>query len=236
MKALPLPQLLAEARQMTIFDHFTYYSSGGHLTSVLNNSGTATAGDSAGGRLSLTSSGGSPALNDESYVKSTNQLFLFAASKPLLFESKVQFSEANTNKANIVAGFMSGVAAGAMQNGSAGPKTSFSGAVIYKIGNGTVWRFMTSMGSTQTDAVSQHTAGGSADQTLTIECNPVSSTLIECVPFLNGVQFLDANNKPIKQTITLNSPAQMNAFFGVKTGSSSLETLVADYLAATQLV
>src|SRR5579864_2202641 len=106
MKALPLSYFLQDIRQFKVDDDFDNYLSGGKWTSTIANSGTVTAGDVAGGRLAIVSSGGSPALNDETYVKTTKQPFLLATSKPALWETRIQFTEANTNKANIICGFM----------------------------------------------------------------------------------------------------------------------------------
>ena len=63
---------------------------------------TRSAGDGAGGILTLSCVDST--LNREVYVKQTNQLFAFTAQKPWEVEAFLQYTEANTNEANIAFG------------------------------------------------------------------------------------------------------------------------------------
>ena len=65
---------------------------------------------------------------------------------------------------------------------------SFSGAVIYKVDGGTVWKFVTSIGTTNTVSTSVTTAGGSAYQRLAIKIVPNSSTTALAYPIVDGKQ------------------------------------------------
>jgi len=227
-KLVDLLDSLKYRRTFGFMDDFDAYSSGGRWTSVLNNSGTATVGDVTGGVLSLTASGGSPALNDESYLRSTNAIFLFNANKPIVFEAAIQFTEANVNNANIIVGLMNGVAAGALVNGSAGPKTSYSGMTFFKQGGTNVWSCQTSLGSSQATLATPTAAGGSSFHTLTGQWQPINTTQAEGRFFIDGL--LVAN-----QLFTFTGGVQMQLMAGVKNGSSSKETLLLDYLAGYQL-
>lgn len=203
--------------------------------SVLTDHGNASISDAAGGVLSITPSDATAGDNDEAYVMLAQETFLLAASKPLLFEAYVQFSEANTDDANILAGFMDAVGANALVDNGAGPKTTFSGAVLCKVDGGTKWVFVTSVSTTQTSTTSTTTAGGSSYQRLRIEITPISSTEAEARPFVDGVQLLQTNGIPIMHRITYTGATEMQAAVGVKNGGTNAETLLVDYLAAFQL-
>ncbi|HVI05016.1 MAG TPA: hypothetical protein VM711_02855 [Sphingomicrobium sp.] len=227
-------------RTMLLFDDFQEYisgaSNGSGWTSVLKSTGTAAVGDGFGGILTVTSAA---TLNDDNYVKGSHQIFGFAQNKPFMAECYLQYSEANTNKANVVFGFMSGVAAGAMQDTTGEPKTSFSGAVIYKVPGGTQWKTASSVGTTQTVNQSDTTAGGSAYTRLLIQVLPVSSTLAEVTYFVDGVQLKTSGGRPgqtkIKDQLTYTGSLAFSIFFGIKPGSGTGEVLNVDYCGAELL-
>src|SRR5437764_12404517 len=126
-KLIDLLDQLKHRRTFGFMDDFDSYTPAERWTSELSHAGSIAVADGVGGTLTLTASGGSVAANDESYAHTTSALFQFAANKPLLFEAAVQFNEANGNEANILIGLMDGVAAGALADGNAGPKASYSG-------------------------------------------------------------------------------------------------------------
>jgi hypothetical protein len=176
--------------------------------------------------------------NDEAYVESANEVFKFAADKPLLFESRVQFTEANTDDANVLVGLMDAVGANSLQDNGAGPPASYSGAVFFKVDGGTVWQTETSNSTTQTTneltaanvnnlAKRAVTAGGAAYQTLRIECMPYSATNAYVSFFVDGV--LCAQHDYI-----FTSATEMQIVFGVKNGGANNETLNVDYVSCTQ--
>lgn len=234
-KLLDMPQALKERRQFGFFDDMLWYVTVHLWTTTVSDSGTIAGGDAAGGIVTLTPSDGTVGDNDEAYLQTTKELFLIAADKPILFEALIKFVEANTDDANVAAGLADAPIANTLVDNGAGLKTSFSGAVIYKVDGGTVWKFVTSNGATQTISTSTTTAGGSAYQRLRIEINPISSLACEAIPYVDGVQLADSNGKPIKHTILFASATEMAAFVGVKNGDTNLETLLVDYIAAWQL-
>ncbi len=227
-KLIDLLDQLKHRRTFGFMDDFDSYTDGERWTEVLANSGTATVGDAAGGILALAASDNTAAANDESYVHSTSALFKFAANKPLLFEAAVQFTEANTDDANILVGLMDGIAAGALANSNAGPKTSYSGMVFYKAGNTSVWSCQTSVGGTQNTTVTSKAAGGAAYQTLTGQWQPISATQAEAAFFIDGLLVA-------RQLFTFTGAVEMQLAVGVKNGGAHGEMLSVDYLAAYQL-
>ena len=233
-----LTQLLLTRNQFSITDDFTRDVDSADWVTTLTDTGTASVGDAAGGILAIVPSDGTVADNDEAYVESANEVFKFAADKPLLFEAKVQFTEANTDDANVLVGLMDAVAANALVDDGAGPKSSYSGAVFFKVDGSTVWQAETSNSTTQTTtelsasnvnnlAKRAVTAGGAAYQTLRIEYMPYSATNAYVSFFVDGV--LCAQHDYI-----FTSATEMQIVFGVKNGGANNETLSVDYVSCTQ--
>lgn len=247
-KLLEIRDELLLRREHGLFDDFYWYISPHMWTSFVADSGSgvalASTTTNTGGVLSLTPG---TTDNNECAVSTTNKPFLFLNERPLLFEAAIQYAEANTSAMNAFVGFSSVLGtANMLLDDGAGPAASFSGAGIFKVDGGTVWKFVTSLGTTQTITTSQHTAGGSAYQTLRVEVRQGSSGAsgLEAIPWLgtgtpSGAttwqQMLDANNKPIKHAITYTSAVNMQAGVYVKEGSTSAETMLVDYIGAYQL-
>lgn len=252
MKLLEFPDALILRRVHGFFDDFEWYISPHRWTSLSADAGVtapveASTTTAIGGVLTM-STGATD--NNEVAFATTNKVFLLANEKPLIFETCIQFTEANTDDANVCVGFSSVMnTANMLADDGAGPVTTFDGAVIYKVdsgANGTKWQFCTSLGTAQTITTSQHTAGGSSFQTLRIEIRQGSSgsSGLEAVPFLGAgkpgavtswTQFLDANGKPIKHGLGYTSGVAMQAGNYLKAGGANSETLLTDYIAAYQL-
>ena len=229
------PQALAERDQYGFFDDFHWYVTAHLFTTVASDSGTVSVSDAVRGVVALVASDGTVADNDETYVRSTTELFRFLAGKPLYAEARVQFTEASTDDANVFFGFADAVSADTLVDNGGGLKASFSGACIYKVDGETAWRCITSNGSSRTVTQSAHTAGGSAYQQLRIEARDVDGTSCEVTFFLDGQPMLDATSRrPIKHTVAITSATEMHVGAGVKNGGANLETLNIDYIAAYQ--
>ena len=236
MRLLTHPRALVEKDQIGVFDDFLWFVTAHQWTSVLTDTGTAAVGDSANGIVVLTPSDGTVADNDEAYLKSTAEVFKFATQRAIYGECLLQFTEANTDDANVFFGFLDNIAANTIVDDGAGLKTSFSGAAIYKVDGGTVWRCVTSNGSSQSVTISTKTAGGSSYQRLRIELREVDGTNMEVTFFVDDQPLLDSNyRRPIKHNVAIASATEMQVGCGVKNGSTNLETLNVDYIAAYQL-
>lgn len=213
------------------FDDFDWYISPHLWTSLAADSGTSVAW-SAGSSVLVTAGSTD---NNEAAIITTNAAFTMADGKPILGESLFTFTQAATNAANIFFGFSSALAANMMVDDGAGPATNFSGFGIFCVDGGTVWKTISSLGTTQTIKTSTTTAGNASPQVLRVEFRPVSSTLGEITYRCNGQHLLDSNNIRIKDTITYTSAAAMKFGIYAKEGSATAETLLVDYLAAGQL-
>jgi hypothetical protein len=215
-------------RAFGFFDDFLEFVSGDLWTKVTGVDGAATVLDAAGGKVAIASAVDT-AGNEDCYLKGKAESFKFAAHKPLLFEALVDFTEAATNQANILVGLMDAVAADALQNDGAGPKASYSGAVFFKVDGGTVWHCESSIGASQVTTETSVTAGGSTPQRLTIEFQPLTSTVGE-------VRFFIDDELVAKHAIAFTSATEMQTVLGVKDGgASNVETLNVDYAGCYQL-
>lgn len=226
---------LLKRRTMEVWDDFEFYTSGTTgWTSVVTGSATVAVGDGVGGLVTLSAVDSTD--NRDVYIKQTNQLFKYQANTTIIGECYLQYAEANTSAANIIFGFMSSVAANSLVDNGAGPKTSYSGAVIFKVDGGTVWKTQSSISTTQTTNTTATTAGGSSYTRLRIEISPISSTIAEVVYFVDGIQLRDATfNKPIKDFVTYTGAAAMQLFAGLKNGSTTPESMIIDYIAGEEL-
>jgi hypothetical protein len=203
---------------------------------IADSGGSAAVSDGVGGKVSIVTDADD---NDEAYLFNTTELFKTAADKPIEIEVLLQYTEANTDDANIIFGLMSGVAANALLDSGGGPAASYSGACFFKEDGETLWSVENSVGGTQkttqlTTANSldkqEHTAGTAADfQTLRIEIDPKSATLCDITFWIDGVLVA----KHIDQVFTSFTDAAV--IMGAKAGGANAETLVVDYVNPWQL-
>lgn len=235
-KLLKYPDQFLNAKDVYGFsDDFLEFVSGDLFTDTSGDSGAAVANvDAAGGAVTLTTGGTD---NNECYLHTTKELFLFAENKPCMFEAKLKYSEAATDDANICCGFMNAVGADSILDNGGGPKASYSGAVFFKVDGGTRWNVETSISTTQntTELTAANsldklakTAGGGAYQVLRIEVMPFSSTQAEARFFIDGVLVF-------KQVFTYTSATEMMAFVGVKAGDTNSEVVTVDRISAYQV-
>jgi hypothetical protein len=224
---------MKERRQFTLHDDFHFFTNGGLWTKLAADaSATVACEDAAKGVLVCQTDA---VDNNEAAVKTTQEIFLIADDKPIIVEGVIRFVEANTDDANVAFGLADAFGADLLVDNGQGPKTSFSGALLYKVDGGTVWKCCSSIGSTQQISTSTVTAGGTAYQTARIEIQPINSTQAEVTFFIDGVQLRDSNNVPIKHTITFTGATEMNLGAYIKAGGTTNETLRVDVIDAAQI-
>lgn len=237
MNLLDLHDPLLKRRTFGFFDDFTWFVTAHNWTSLVADATTSIAvNDGAKGIVTMTTGATD---NNEVGLFSTKEVFLIAANKPILGEARIQYAEAATDDANVAFGFADAIGANLLVDDGAGAKTTFSGALIYKVDGGTVWKCISSLSTTQTISTSTQTAGGSVDQVLRIEIRPVSSTIAEVSFFCDGVPLYDVaitnRQQPIKHNLTYTSATEMMVGAYVKAGGATSEVLKVDYIAAYQL-
>ncbi len=226
---------LLRRSQHGFFDDFDHLTSGGRWTDTSADSGAAWSVADALGGVATGVTGATD--NNEAYLHSTAGQFKIANGKPLIAEASVQFTEANTDDANVFFGLIDAIGAGTLVDDGGGMKASFSGAAIYKVDGETQWRVIYSDGTTQNsvllDAASaldglEKVAGGAAYQQLRIEMNPRNNVVD--VKF-----FLDGNLVYKMAGQSFANAALMDLGAGVKAGGANEETLNVDYAMAFQL-
>lgn len=226
----------AHLRDLTfgVFSDFEKFVTADEFTDTSGDSGAAVNNvDAVGGVVELTSIA---IDNNEVYLHSTKEMFLFAANKPLLAVCRLQYEEANTDDANVLFGLMDAVAANHIQDNGAGPVASYSGAVFFKVDGGTNWQVEASIAGTQTTAEltavnsldkSAKTAGGASYSTFWIESLPYSSTKHKLNYYIDGVHVYSIDH-------TYTSATEMELVVGLKLGSANVETVSVDYLGCWQ--
>jgi hypothetical protein len=221
--------------QFEIADDFLDYIDLDMWTKIDADAGASTAQDADGvGGLILLTTGATD--NNECYLHTTNELFKVVADKEIDIECRLQFTEANTDDANVIFGLMDAVAANHLIDDGAGPVATYDGAVLYKVDGGTVWVAESSNAGTQVTNTTKTTAGGTAYQTLRIRITPRDATDADVTFFVDGQQCEDTNQNAgqpfITQTLTLSGLAEMALVVGAKAGGANSEVVTVDYIRA----
>ncbi len=233
---------LEKRRTYGFFDDFTSYTDTQDWTKLAADSGSSvaissTSAKTANGYILLTTGGTD---NNEAEIYLTNALLLIRSGKPIILEARILYAEANTSAANVAFGLCSATGANVLLDNGGGPAASFSGAMIFKVDGGTVWKTVSSVGSTQTISTSTKTAGGTTAQTLRIEICPVQNgSIAEVSYFVDGLPLYSnlatRTPQPIKDNLDYTSIAIAPPVLYVKAGSSSSELLFCDYVAVEAL-
>lgn len=234
MKLLSPPEQIREIRQFELFDDFLWYISPHVWTSDVTdtNSSVAIDADGVGGIVALNT--GDNTDNNEVSLATTNELFLFAADKPMMAQTRLQFSEVNTSAANVWFGWVDALSDNVITDNGAGI-TAGSAAAIYKKDGETKWRAYCECNGTANDTASLTTAGGSSYQKLRIVVLPIDGTSVEVTYFVDDEPLRDSTNKAIKHTLAYASSTEMDLGVYAKVGAANTLTVNVDYIYAAQL-
>ena len=209
------------------FDDFYNYDATatvGNYVSVTDAGSAVALDDAAGGVLNIGSDGDD---NDETYLATVPQAWLFAASKPLWFEARIKLTEAATDDSNFIVGLSDTVGANTLVDNAGGAPSSYDGAVWVKVDGGTVFQFESSNAGVQ---VNTSNAGAFVSNTwyrIGFVFDPAGGTTGTVVPWLNGVA-------GTSQNITLAGLQEMSVLLGVKAGGANEENLLVDYVRVLQ--
>jgi hypothetical protein len=190
---------------------------------AVTDGGTIAAIDAADGHMSIATGATD---NDESYISSQFENFLFSTTKNLTFEAMVKLTEANTDDANIIVGLSDTVAADSLLDDGGGPMASYDGCVFFKVDGGVVWQTETSNAGTQ---VTDTSAGAFTTATW--------HKLQFVYDFNDGVtasvKFYVDDTLGATSTLTIAGLAEMHVLLGAKAGGANAETLIVDYVQVT---
>jgi len=238
-KLMDLPVELHNRRWYGVYSDFNHYVSADEFTSVATDSGTISVLDGVTGRLTINASDGTVADNDESYVRSTTEIFLVADNRPLVAEAYLQYTEANTDDANVFFGFANNIAANFLVDDGAGLRTTGNYFALFKLDGETTWRVRSRNGTETETHDTGITAGGASYQRLRIEIDNEGDggTNVQVKFFIDDLQCTDVSSaprRPIVHTIAIASSTEMQVGCGVKNGGANGEVLVVDYMGGWQ--
>ena len=219
------PDILLAERQLAFSE--TFLTTGTSSRGVITAAGTAAVLSVNGGGVALPTS---TTDNSKSGWRPAGNIHTLGNGKTCWMGAKLQYSEANTNAANLLVGFCSTALASAMQNDGAGPPSSYTGAVFYKTDgqSSSNWFVEVSLGGTQTSAELSASntldklakpAAGSAYQFLEVLITPKSATNADVIFKIDGVtvyKFMDW---------VITSAAAMSPIVMIMAGSTTAETL-----------
>lgn len=230
-----IQEALRAKYDFSVFDDFHWLVTAHTWTTlVADTTPTVTVGDARGGICALFTD---TTDNNEVAIRTTAEIFKPTADRPMYGVASIQYSENDTNKANVFVGFASAIGANLLVDNGAGVRTSGSVFCIYKVDGGTVWRCHTRNGSDYTDSISSTTAGGSAYQQLEIIVEEFSSTHCVVTFKVDGAYLRDATtNAVIEHRVAYASNTEMH--FGVYAksgGGAGGETVNVDWAAAGQV-
>jgi hypothetical protein len=218
-RTAPVAEALADPAGFHLFrDDFYGFDASNEYTLVADTDGSATLLDAAGGILQVLSDGDD---NDEAYVSSKAESFIFEAGKPLWFEARVIGSADN-----LIIGLSDTVGANTLLDTEAGPAASFDGAVFF-VDAGVVWKFETSNAGTQVTNAALGTFAASTAYRVGFHFDPANGTTGKITPYLNGVA-------GTAHSITLAGLEEMHILFGVKSAGAAEGTLLVDYVQVLQ--
>lgn len=216
------------------FDDFRFYTTvhNGWTSLAADTTPTLTVGDAVNGVLALFTD---TTDNNEVAIRSTAELFKFGVNREIYARFKIQYAEGDTNKANVMVGFMSALAANSITDNGGAIRASGSIAAIYKLDGGTVWRCHTANNSVATDTITAKTAGGSAAQILEIFGKEQDTANMTFTFKLDGDYLKDTNNNVIRHTVAIASATEMHIGVYCKTGGGAGgETVNVDHIYGSQ--
>lgn len=198
------------------------------LKVIATDGGTVTVADGVNGALALAASDATAGDNDEIYLATDTELFKFAAGYTFEAECKLKYAEANTDDANVIFGFVSGVAGDVLVDAGGGPVATGDYVAFWKVDGGTQWYVGTQSNGTavptaDTLATPFTTAASTAYQKLHIKVVCGTSTQAQATFSINGVVVGDIH-------FAYSSATEMALVAGIKNGSTNKETLYLEYL------
>lgn len=232
--AMRQPAGLTDKLTFGIDDDFGWFISP-HLWTTFNDTNcTATiTANAVGGVVAL--AGASNTDNDQVGISTTNAFFKFQANCDLEFVCRLAYSEANTDDANVCVGLSSDFTTDIILDNGASPDVNHSGALIYKLDGGTVWRCHSSKGATQTDTASVTSSNtGTTYVELKIKAREQGDGNVRVDFFVDDQPLRDSNNKAISHTVAYASALAMKAGVMVKNGGSNGETVSVDFVKCFQ--
>lgn len=203
---------------------------------VVSDAGTALTGDAANGIMTLTPGDSVVADNDEAYLRSANELFIFADGRPMYARARIRYTEVVAGVPSVFFGFMSAIAADSIIDTTGLIRASGNIACIYKVDGGSVWRCTTRDNAGVEDSVSTTAAVGATWYVLEIFGTDWDGVNMQFTYKVDGQFLKDSNGIVIKHQAQIASATEMHIGAGIKLGgATNNDTLLIDYIYAEQL-
>lgn len=221
-----------------IFDDFWADQSDLFWIDTITDTGTALVGDATRGIMTLTPSDGTVADNDEVYLGSANEVFIFATNRPIYGRCRLSFVETAAGVYNAFFGFANAFAADLIVDNGGGPRASGCVAFVEKRDTETAWRLTTRNGATVTSTLStkSSTMTSGAFQVIEIFIDDWDGVSMKVSAKIDGEYLKDTiNNLPIRHTVLIASATEMQVGAGAKLGAATNnDLLLIDYIYASQ--
>lgn len=232
-KLLHMARDFFERGQFTIWDDFAYYTSAETWTNLAADGGvTAFAHSDAVGGVIVGQTAATN--NNEIGIFTTAECFLLAADRPLYGCALLQWTEANTDDANVAFGFADAAGANLLSDDGGGDNINSTGILIFKVDGETTWRVAAENNGTIRETLSTKSSSSTAYQLLEIFGHSVNGTDYEFTYYVDGLPLLaDGTNRPITHTLAYASATEMDFGAYIKAGSANNETLNIDFLGAS---
>lgn len=190
---------------------------------TITDTGTVLINDAAGGIVTLTPSDGTVADNDEVYLFTANELFLFLAKRNLYARCRLNFVETAAGIYNAMFGFANAPAANLIVDDGAGLRASGSILALEKRDGETAWRLTTRNGSTVTSTLStaSTTMVAGQYQVLEVQAEDVGNGSMRCSARVNGRLLVDVNGLPIRHSVLITGATEMAVGVGAKLGAAT---------------
>ncbi len=226
---------MRELDTVQIFEDFINDQADTVFVDTVTDTGSALVGDAVNGVMTLTPSDATVADNDEAYIASPNEIFLFGTNREIYGKCKLRFTEVSAGVANVAFGFQNAVGANSIVDDGGGVKVSGSALAIYKIDGEQVWRCVSSCAGTSTVTKSSRAAVAATDYILEIEVKDWDQVSMQVCFRVNGEYLKDANGNEIRHTVAIASATEMQVWAGIKLGAATNnDTLLIDYILAQQ--
>ena len=227
---------LRDAGTHHIYSDFDRDQADTEWVDTITDTGTVLMGDATDGTAVLTPSDGTVADNDEAYLATPNEGFIFAAGRPIYGRARIKFTEVAAGVANVAFGFQNAVGANSILDDGAGLKVSGSTLGIYKVDGESVWRCVSSCNGTSTVTASSKAAVAATWYKLEIFCYDTGlSTKMGVVYKVDGEYLKDSNGNVIRHEVAVASATEMSVFFGIKLGAATNnDTLIVDNVYVSQ--
>jgi hypothetical protein len=226
---MPLPDTWRQLRWRSLFqdDFLGDLVTADKWTIDANNSGGVAISDAADGVAVISPSDGSVVDNDEAYLISTSELWLFDEGRSIAFETRGIWNDAGAAEANFYAGLASGAAdfEDFLGDNGGGVEASVSFAGFIAVDGNANWQIGVGIGASR-EVVSLTAANSldkqahahdqaTANQHLSFFVNPRLDGTMDVVFCIEGEPVY------IVESFSMTSATEMRCVFGAKNGANT---------------